>query len=234
MRIIITCEHGGNKIPREFFQLFNKHKNILASHRGYDTGALELADNLYKTSGDFFFHYVTSRLLIDLNRTVINPKLFSNITKPLADEIKEQIKSKHYFPYIKSVEEKVRRIINQNNLVIHISVHTFTPVLNGNKRKTDIGLLYDPQKKTEKKFCKTWKENITEISQYNVRFNYPYRGVADSLTSYFRKQFGDKKYIGVELEVNQKFLYQNTTNWETIKDVLAKSLAASLRHLRRK
>ncbi|MEO8932838.1 MAG: N-formylglutamate amidohydrolase, partial [Xanthomarina sp.] len=40
------------------------------------------------------------------------------------------------------------------------------------------------------------------------RFNYPYLGKADGFTSYLRKQF-PKNYLGIEIEVNQKFSKNN-------------------------
>lgn len=42
----------------------------------------------------------------------------------------------------------------------------------------------------------------------NVRFNYPYLGKADGFTTHLRKKFKDN-YIGIELEVNQKFAKNN-------------------------
>jgi hypothetical protein len=39
-----------------------------------------------------------------------------------------------------------------------------------------------------------------------VRRNYPYRGTADGFTTYLRRQFSARKYLGIELEVNQSLL----------------------------
>ena len=36
----LTCEHGGNRIPREYAHLFRGARAVLASHRGWDPGAL--------------------------------------------------------------------------------------------------------------------------------------------------------------------------------------------------
>jgi hypothetical protein len=37
-----------------------------------------------------------------------------------------------------------------------------------------------------------------------VRFNYPYKGTSDGLTTTLRKKFGPQ-YVGIEIEINQKF-----------------------------
>ena len=35
---IVTCEHGGNRIPAPYRPLFRGQKALLDSHRGYDPG----------------------------------------------------------------------------------------------------------------------------------------------------------------------------------------------------
>ena len=41
MRIVLTCEHGGNDIPETYKKLF-PNDDLLKTHRGYDIGALDL------------------------------------------------------------------------------------------------------------------------------------------------------------------------------------------------
>jgi hypothetical protein len=40
---LITCEHGGNDVPAEYAELFRGREAMLQSHRGYDRGALRMA-----------------------------------------------------------------------------------------------------------------------------------------------------------------------------------------------
>ena len=40
---VITCEHGGNRIPAPYRDLFHARQTLLDSHRGYDPGALIMA-----------------------------------------------------------------------------------------------------------------------------------------------------------------------------------------------
>ncbi|GAB1446465.1 hypothetical protein MASR2M41_22460 [Flammeovirgaceae bacterium] len=39
-----------------------------------------------------------------------------------------------------------------------------------------------------------------------MRFNEPYLGIDDGLTSYLRTQYSNSQYAGVEIEINQKFI----------------------------
>lgn len=44
--LIITCEHGGNRIPTPYRDLFLGHQTLLSSHHGFDPGALSMARTL--------------------------------------------------------------------------------------------------------------------------------------------------------------------------------------------
>lgn len=63
---------------------------------------------------------------------------------------------------------------------------------------------------------------MVQNPQLNVRFNYTYLGKPDGFTTYLRKQF-DKDYLGVELEVNQKYASDNQFP-EDLKSVLVLTL----------
>ncbi|TYA54774.1 N-formylglutamate amidohydrolase [Formosa maritima] len=204
MKLVLTCEHGGNTIPKEFAFLFKEHQTVLNSHKGYDLGSLDLFETL-KPLSNFFLASETSRLLIELNRSLHHNKLFSEFSKTLSIEEKEHLIQSYYLVYRNTVENKIKQFINAEETVLHISVHSFTPVLNSESRNCDIGLLFDSRKPSEKQFSKTFKEYLAkEKTKYRVRFNYPYLGKADGFTTYLRKQF-PKNYIGIELEINQKF-----------------------------
>lgn len=214
-KILITCEHGGNKIPEEYAANFAEHQALLQTHRGWDPGALELYRNYEKAVADAAFFSETSRLLVELNRSKHHQNFFSAQTKILPDNTKKEIVEKHYEPYRTEVENAIRSFLAQKHSVLHLSVHSFTPELNGVVRNADIGLPYDPQRKREKEFCAAWKKMLSEKG-WRVRYNYPYRGTADGFTTYLRRQFPDEKYAGIELEVNQKFPQHEPENWKRI------------------
>jgi predicted N-formylglutamate amidohydrolase len=119
------------------------------------------------------------------------------------------------------VEEAIGSFIEKGHNVLHLSVHSFTPILNGTIRNADIGLLYDPRRKREADFCNRWKEALNAAEpNVKVRCNYPYRGTADGFTTHLRRMFENEKYAGVELEVNQKFPLSDEQVWEKLQDTL--------------
>ena len=204
MKLILTCEHAGNEIPEEYRHLFQEEQKLLNSHRGYDPGAFDLFCQLQEQAHRTHFQ-MTSRLLVEPNRSLHHPQLFSEITRTLPADQKTQILEKYYSPYRKAVEKDIRSLIEAGEKVLHVSVHTFTPELNGEVRNADAGFLYDSRRKEEKDFCTQWKDIINRADpKRKLRFNYPYLGKADGFTTYLRKQFREN-YLGIELEVNQKF-----------------------------
>lgn len=122
-----------------------------------------------------------------------------------APQLREAICRRYYDPYRRKVGAFVERSRDAGMRVIHVSSHTFTPVLGGNVRRADVGLLYDPQRQSERSLCERWQRSLrARRPNWIVRRNYPYLGRSDGLTSFLRRRFDDRHYIGIELEVNQK------------------------------
>lgn len=215
--IIITCEHASNKIPVEWQYLFasNIAQKDLNDHHGIDLGAKHAA--LYFAK--FFSKYFScdlevakySRLLIELNRSINHNNLFSKYTNCLDNNKKSIIIDKIYKLYRTKIEQIIERNINLKQKIIHLSIHSFTPILNNQVRNTDIGILYDPKRGLEKKLCKLIKTNyiIDKNNKYKLRLNYPYKGYTDGFTTYLRKIFDEDNYIGLEIEINQKYCDNN-------------------------
>lgn len=55
--------------------------------------------------------------------------------------------------------------------------------------------------------------------------NVPYNGADDGFTTYLREQFPADKYLGIEIEVNQK--YAGTEEMSVIRSALSNSLIIS-------
>lgn len=205
MKLFITAEHAGNSIPKEYKSLFIGKEKLLASHRGYDLGTLDLFEDL-KPIADFSAIQNKSRLLIECNRSIGHKNLFSNITKSCDSQTKKALIETYYLPYRNSIEDAIRNEIQLQNSVLHISLHSFTPELNNQIRNNHIGLLYDPRSKPEKEFCNNFKTFLKTVnSELKIRYNYPYLGISDGLTSHLRKRF-PVDYMGIELEINQSLV----------------------------
>jgi len=222
---IITCEHGGNRIPAPYDSLFRDEQALLDSHRGYDPGALLMAQELAVAFDAPLVTATVSRLLVDLNRSIAHPQLFSAATRHLPPTLREEILAQYYRPYREQVERLVKQAVSDGQRVIHISSHSFTPELNGKVRRADVGLLYHPARHDEVKLCSHWKAALAELAPaLRVRRNYPYAGKGDGLTAYLRLRFASATYIGIELEVNQRIVLAQAAQWTALRALLLDSL----------
>jgi predicted N-formylglutamate amidohydrolase len=225
---LITCEHGGNRIPAPYRRLFRRQRALLASHRGYDPGALVMARALAMALNAPLVTSTTSRLLIDLNRSIGHRQLFSAATRSAPAKLRAKIVEQHYRPYRVQVERLVGQSVSRGRRVIHISSHSFTPTLHGKVRRADVGLLYHPGRQGETALCARWKTSLAAFApELRVRRNYPYAGRGDGLTSHLRLRFPSNAYVGIELEINQSIVRAAGRRWTGLRRALIDSLRAA-------
>lgn len=222
--MVITCEHAVNRVPHEFAYLFADREDLLSSHRAYDPGTRELARHLACRLSASCHEAEITRLLVDCNRSPGHRKFFHHELSPAEREL---VFSQYYRPYRDAAQQEMAAIIASGRAVLHLSIHSFTPILDGEERNSDFSLLYDPRRSGEKNFCISWLANLNEIApDLRLRRNYPYRGVADGFATALRKIYGPEDYLGIELEVNQNQVVGK--NWPELQKKIADSLARTL------
>lgn len=220
--VIFTCEHAGNDVPDEYQSLFEHQDNVLQSHRGWDPGAWPIANFLSKQLEAPLFGCLTTRLLIEANRSMESPQLFSEFTSSLSEEAKEKLIEEIYKPYRDQVQKVIDNMVKP---VLHLSIHSFTPIWDNKERKVDIGILFDPSQDSEASFSNRLKENLQRnLPGYLICFNEPYKGTDDGITTWLREKYKNDVYTGIEIEVNQKFV----SDLSLIKSALSKSIKESI------
>ena len=201
--LFLSCEHGGNEVPKHLRQCFAGQEAVLETHRGLDIGARDLFRHIAPLAEEST-ETTLSRLCIEMNRSEGHRQLFSRFTKGLPEAEKAELLGLHR-TYWGGFTERIKERITGGSGVIHVAVHSFTPVLDGVRRSLDIGLLYDPSREVEKAFCLTWRKAIrSRMPALTVRMNQPYKGTSDGFPTALRRQFS-QHYAGIELEVNQRF-----------------------------
>lgn len=170
----------------------------------------------------------TTRLLVDTNRSIGHPRLFSQWSRELPEAQRRQIVDRYWRPHRDAVEACVRSASGRRRPVLHVSVHSFTPRLKGRMRTVDVGWLYDPARRAERVFVDQWSRALKGRTQVlRLRRNQPYRGTADGLTTSLRALFGPR-YMGLELEVSQRLVLGPSARWRRLRRDLAESLAEAL------
>jgi predicted N-formylglutamate amidohydrolase len=228
--IVVSCEHAGKSVPPAFRKLFARYRKLLDSHRGFDPGALELARTFARRMRAPLHYTTVTRLLVEPNRSIGHPALFSKVTRPLPRCERDAIATRYYFPYRNAVETEVETAVARGRRVIHLSMHSFTPVLDGVTRTADVGFLYDPTRPAEGALCKLLQSALrARRPELAVRRNYPYLGISDGVTTSLRKRWSPDAYLGIEIEVNQRWPAGNRGAWRRLRQDLAETAANCLR-----
>lgn len=211
-------------MPQAYAPLFSGYTDILDSHQGWDPGAFEVAELLAGLLQAPFFFTTITRLLVDCNRSPGHGGLFSEISRKLSRQEREKIIASHHLPHRQKIANAVAQNLKKGYHVIHIAVHSFTPVLSSIRRRADIGLLYDSRRPTERQFCRRWQQEITRRRpDLKVRRNYPYLGTSDGLATWLRRRYDAPVYMGIEVEINQ-LLAVDQTEQPSLASLLAQSL----------
>jgi predicted N-formylglutamate amidohydrolase len=227
--LILTCEHGGHGVPRELQPLFHHRTALLRSHRGWDPGALVMARFLARELNAPLIAATVSRLVVDLNRSPRHRNLFSALTRECPDLERQRILARYYTPYRQQVEMAVTRYAESGKPVLHLSLHSFTPVLNGLRRNANIGILYDPARAREARFARWLRAALLrEDPALRVRCNYPYRGTADGFTTWLRRRQLPSLYAGIELEINQVHAARPAAQWTHLRHCVGRALRAAM------
>lgn len=204
--LVLSCEHGGREVPPRYAHLFGSRaaREALDSHRGWDAGAADLAAGLSERLRAPLVVQSVTRLLVECNRSIGHPQLWSEFSRRLPEGERETALSDHWHPYRAEVERVIRD--RPPGLVVHVGIHTFTSVWKGRRRSTEIGLLCDPSRSVEARLVGAWRyalERHEGSRHLTVHRNRPYRGWTDGLVSGLRTQYPDRRYAGIELEVSQ-------------------------------
>lgn len=233
VQLVVSCEHGGNRIPARYGPLFAGQRATLDSHAGYDIGALAVARDIAATLADAvptsLVYATASRLLVDLNRSVGHPRLHGTAIRGLPPAARASIVRRYHAPYRERVRRAVAQAVDGGRRVVHVSCHSFSPSLGGKVRDADIGLLFDPGRAKEVVLARQWRAALWRAQPaLRIRMNFPYRGTADGVTTALRREFRGADYLGIELEVNQIHPTANGRRWRALRRLLAETLVQAL------
>ena len=242
MAFLVTCEHGSNQVPTWLEKDFVSEQNTVLSDSGsmvagdsYDAGALDAATYFARQLRCPLITAKFSPAVVDVNRSLGQRGVFSPITRKLSAKQKKRIVSEIHEPYQKSLETAVERQLRKDELLIHLSVHSFATFESAQSpegedraltaRRTDLGLLYDPSRQYELALCLDWYDDLFySLPLLRVRRNYPRRGVSQSLLASFRQKYPADCYIGIELQLNRAWCVRDVPVRNKVFSGIAKSL----------
>ncbi len=201
---VVTCEHASPEVPKRWQPVLGEFVARCEEHRIWDPGAKEIARDLGRLLHAPVYLGEVSRLLVEMNRSLTHNELFSPPVEDLSPVEKTEILCRYYYPYRHRVLQEIESQLSNRQRVIHLSIHSFAPVVEGRVRDNDFGLLFDPWRKAEKDIAEIWLHYLRKAGEISCRANEPYLGISDGHVPVLRKLFRQAPYFGFELEFNQK------------------------------
>lgn len=148
--ILFLCDHACRALPAGYGTL-GLDPAELWRHIAWDIGALDVAQDLARRFDAPLVHSTWSRLLIDCNRAPHSGSFIwtesDGTAVPgnadLTPEERARRQTLYYDPYHQAIEDQLARFRARGVVPAVISVHSFTPVMNGLRRPWHIGILWD-------------------------------------------------------------------------------------------
>lgn len=155
---VIVVDHASNRVPKALKDMGLK-KNTLKQHIAWDIGAEDASLYLSRALDMPAVVAEYSRLVIDLNRAPAHieciPEVSDHITIPanksLSKKQRDQRLKEVYWPYQKTIGTVVDRFVKKKKVPFILSVHSYTPEMDGKKRPWHIALLWNKEREIARK-----------------------------------------------------------------------------------
>lgn len=203
--VVLTCEHAAYALPERYGTL-GLAADDLRRHIGWDIGAWAAVRALLRHVDSVAVSSAYSRLLIDCNRASSDHDLILSESdgtpvpgnRGLTDAERQRRTREFYAPYHAAVDRIVRDRADTSRLLL--SVHSFTPTLDGKNRPFDVGVLFDDHEDLAREFGQRLAH-----TGYRVRDNEPYSGYAGLIFS--ARRHGRRHGLPyLEIEMNNGLL----------------------------
>ncbi|MBM3491188.1 MAG: N-formylglutamate amidohydrolase [Alphaproteobacteria bacterium] len=148
--VLILCDHASRHVPDEFRNL-GLEESQLRRHIGWDIGAADVSRRLAGLLDATAVLSGVSRLVIDCNRAPGTPASIpvasDGVPVPgnsaLGEAERRRRVQRFFQPYHGEIERRLAAFAARGQVPALISVHSFTPVMNGFQRPWHVGLLWD-------------------------------------------------------------------------------------------
>ena len=196
---VVLCEHASAAFPPRFGTL-GLSREAQRSHAAWDPGALDLARGLAQHLDAPLVAAKVSRLLYDCNRPPEAPGAMAEQSEVFAipgnrnldPRAKAARVNQIYRPFL----AEVGRVLDASQARALVTMHSFTPVYNGQNRAVEIGVLHD----SDSRLADAILAGAGPDAPFDIRRNQPY-GPADGVTHSLKIHGIERGLFNVMIEV---------------------------------
>ncbi len=207
-RFILLCEHASAHIPDDLNGL-GLADEVRLDHCGWDIGALAVARQVAARLDCPLAYPTLSRLVCDCNRATGHSGLIVTETETgavpgnaglTAAERAARIAAVHT-PFHEAVAELVEARRKLGRQVALVSLHSFTPVYQGQARDLHIGLVHD----SDARLARSLQDLLRADGAFRVALNEPYTP-ADGVFYSLARHAGQKGLPCVMIEIRNDLI----------------------------
>jgi predicted N-formylglutamate amidohydrolase len=148
--VVLACDHASNRVPKSLHDL-GMDPEKLRSHIAWDIGAGAVTQLLSERLNACGVLGGYSRLVVDLNRDLVDATAFSEISDGvlvpanlgLSVEEKAERARSLFKPYHEALRREIQARTSAQLTPVIISIHSFTPRQYGFARPWHVGVLWD-------------------------------------------------------------------------------------------
>lgn len=199
--IILVCEHASPYIPTVFRDL-GISPAARGSHVAWDPGAMAVAEAMSLAFDATLVSSLVSRLVYDLNRPPKAPSAMPVRSeafdvpgnRDLTDAERRARVSGYYTPF----RDRLASEIAGRTDPIIVTIHSFTPIFNGQTRDVEIGILHDSDSRLA--------DAMLQLeTKHDVRRNAPY-GPKDGVTHTLKEHAIAHGHLNVMIEIRNDLI----------------------------
>jgi predicted N-formylglutamate amidohydrolase len=205
--VLVLCDHAGRQVPPELGRL-GVSEEALARHIGWDIGAADLTRRLAKRLDAPALLNHVSRLVIDPNRRPGTPTSIPEISDGCVvpgneglelDAVVQRV-IRYFLPYHRAVARRIGAFRRDDIVPAIVAVHSYTPVMNGEPRPWQIGVLW----RGDRRLARPVLEALEARGDLVVGDNQPYSGLRDfGFTVQFHAQRSRLPHVMIEVRQNE-------------------------------
>jgi predicted N-formylglutamate amidohydrolase len=148
--VLLTCDHASRAVPRALHGL-GLEPETLARHIGWDIGAAAVTRRLTRLLDAPAVLSGYSRLVIDCNREPEDatsiPEVSDGVVIPgnrdLPATARDERRRALFEPYHAAIHQRIEAALAAGAVPALLSIHSFTPEMNGRARPWHVGVLWD-------------------------------------------------------------------------------------------
>ena len=148
--IVLVCEHASNTIP-DCLDDLGIDSEVRSSHAAWDIGARDVAKALSAKLDAPLVACTVSRLAYDCNRPLSAPDCIPSVSEKYAIPGNQGLSAEERLQRCEQIHDPFHEVVsrtiasqqqNADRSITLVTVHSFTPVYNGEQRTVEVGFLH--------------------------------------------------------------------------------------------